>query len=351
MLPNNGFKSDAVPMHLKPVAKHSKMRPPMLLKAALVIAIIFVGALAMAIAFGGPKMLPSMVSINDPFKSVDFADLPPSMYFTANEGVSLAYRYYSPSGAQPEGSVVLVHGSSASSNSMHVLAKAFAQAGLAAYALDIRGHGASGTKGKIAYIGQLEDDIDAFTHAVAPVKPSTLVGFSSGGGFVLRFASSARQDQFQSYLLLSPFLSHHADNYRPGSGGWADVGVPRIIALSILNSLGVHSFNDLPVTRFALSEDAKKFLTPEYSFALAVNFQPHRDYLSDIRSVHQSCAVIAGMSDEVFYTDKLEEIFRKQGKDWPVLLLPGIGHITLTLEPHAVQTVVKTVKGLQASGV
>jgi non-heme chloroperoxidase len=300
--------------------------------------------------FGGPKPPPPMASINSPFKSVDFSDMPPLLHFSAGDGAALAYRYYSPYGTTTKGSIVLVHGSSASSNSMHVLAKAFAKAGYAAYALDIRGHGASGPKGTISYVGQLEDDLDSFTHAVSLPKPSTLVGFSSGGGFVLRFAGSARQDKFQSYLLLSPFLSHNAPNFHPGSGGWVHVGVPRVIAVSILNLVGIRAFNDMPVTSFALNEEAKSFLTPEYSFALAANFQPRRDYEANIKSVHQPCAVLAGKNDEVFYTDKLEGAFRKQGRNWPVTLLPGIGHIPLTLEPSAVNAAVEAVEKMRANG-
>ncbi|MEO6030864.1 MAG: alpha/beta hydrolase, partial [Burkholderiaceae bacterium] len=235
--------------------------------------------------------------------------------------------------------------------SMHVLAKAFAAAGYAAYALDIRGHGASGPKGKIGYVGQLEDDLDAFTRAVSLPKPSTLAGFSSGGGFVLRFAGSARQDQFQSYLLLSPFLSQNAPNYRPDSGGWVSVGVPRIIALSVLNLAGIRVFNDMSVTSFALNEEAKSFLTPEYSFALAANFRPQSDYEANIRAVHQPCAVVAGTADEAFHTDRLEGIFRKQGKNWPVTLVPGVGHIPLTLEPGAVNAAVEAVKSMRADRV
>ena len=178
-------------------------------------------------------------------------------HFKAKDGTSLAYRVYTPSLEGSRGSVVLVHGSSASSNSMHVLATAFAKAGLSAFALDIRGHGESGRKGDIDYIGQLEDDLDAFVRAVRPPQPSTLVGFSSGGGFVLRFAGSQRQTEFGSYLLLSPYLSPDAPNYRPGSGGWVNVGVPRVIAISLLNTVGVLAFNHLTVTSFALSEEAK----------------------------------------------------------------------------------------------
>jgi len=57
---------------------------------------------------------------------------------------------------------------------------------------------------------------------------------------------------------------------------------------------------------------------------------------------------VAGTSDEAFYTDKLESTFRKQGKNWPVTLLPGIGHIPLTLEPSAVKAAVGAVESMRA---
>jgi len=313
-----------------------------------VTAIVLVGGLAAAIMFGGPSFPPPMPSINDPFKTVDFSDLPLLSKYTAEDVAALAYRYYSPGETAPKGSVVLIHGTSATSESMHLMAKGFAKAGYAAYALDIRGHGGSGTKGTIKYIGQLEDDLDSFVRAVSPPKPSTLVGFSTGGGFVLRFAGGARQDEFQSYLILSPYLSEKAPNFRSGGGGWVGVGVPRIIGLSILNGFGIHAFNNLPVIRFALSDYAKSFLTPEYSFTLATNFAAQRDYETNIKLVHQPCTILAGKDDEVFDTTKLEEIVRKQGKDWPVILLPGIDHIALTLDPRAISAQVQAVEAIQA---
>jgi hypothetical protein len=99
-------------------------------------AVILAGICVAAIMFGGPKSPPPMTSIDAPFMSVDFSDLPEISHFTAMDGVSLAYRYYSPASATPRGSVVLVHGSSARSTSMHLLAKAFAKVGYAAYVLD-----------------------------------------------------------------------------------------------------------------------------------------------------------------------------------------------------------------------
>ena len=307
-------------------------------------------AFALAVTFGGPGEPPPMPSINNPFKDVDFSDLPAVSYFTARDGAKLAFRVYPAAAGAVKGTVVLVHGSSASGSSMHVMAKAFAAAGYSAYALDIRGHGHSGVKGRIAYIGQLEDDMEDFVRSSKLAQPSTLVGFSSGGGFALRFAGSARQNLFSNYLLLTPFISQDAAMWRPNSGGWVSVGVPRIIAISILDGFGLHALNNLTVTRFALSEEAKGFLTPQYSFALEQNFRPERDYQANIRAVEQPLRVLAGQEDEVFYPDKFASVFRSAGKDVPVTLLPGIDHISLTLNPAAIQAAIATVESMDHEG-
>ena len=306
-------------------------------------------ALVGAIAFGGPGMPPPMPSINNPFKAVDFSDLPPLDYFAARDGARLSYRTYAPRMGQATGSVVLVHGSSATSSSMHVMAKAFAEAGYFAYALDIRGHGASGEKGRISYVGQLEDDVEDFVRLVPPAKPSTLAGFSSGGGFVIRFAGSARQLLFQNYLLLSPFLSLDSPTSRPDSGGWVSVGLPRLVAISIINGFGIRSFDNLPVIRFALDEESKSFLTSEYSFALSANFGPQRDFIQNIKAIHQPCELVVGSNDEAFYADRFEDVFRSAGKIVPVTIVPDVGHIQLTLDAKAIAAEIKAVTSFDPS--
>ena len=290
-----------------------------------------------------------MSSITDPFASVNFSDLPPLSEFTARDGTKLTYRAYGSAAATPGGgSVVLIHGSSATSSSMHPMAKALSAVGYPTYALDIRGHGGSGHKGQIAYIGQLEDDLTDFMHAVSPPPPVTLAGFSSGGGFTVRFAGSSRQDLFQSYLLLAPFLSPDAPTSRPGSGGWASVGVPRIIALAILNGFGVRTFNSLPVLRFAVSENVRAILTPEYSYALAMNFGPQRDYLADIRNMHEPFSILIGANDEVYYPDRFADVLKQAGKNTPVTVIPGVDHIELILAPTAVEKSIEAVKNLHS---
>src|SRR4029077_2313281 len=115
-----------------------------LLVTILIVVTVLVAALGLAIALGGPgKAPPPMSSIKDPFKNVDFSDLPEARYVTARDGTKLAFRAY-PAAGGVKGSVLLLHGSSASSTSMHLMAKGFAAAGYAAYTLDIRGHGKSG---------------------------------------------------------------------------------------------------------------------------------------------------------------------------------------------------------------
>lgn len=326
---------------MKPATKWKMVGVP---AAALVALVVLIAA---AIAFGGPRPIAPMASINNPFDKVDFSDVPSVLRYTAQDGAALAYRRYAPAAGVERGSVVLVHGSSASSRSMHSMAKAFASAGYAAYALDIRGHGESGRKGQIGYVGQLEDDLAAFMKAVAPRQPATLVGFSSGGGFVLRVAGGPRQDQFQSYLLLSPYLGHDAPTSRPASGGWVSVGIPRFVGISVLNRVGIHRFDDLPVLAFGLNEKARAILTPEYSYALTVNYGPHADYVADMKAVRRPCALIAGDADEAFHADRFEPLLRAQGRDWPVTLLPGVGHIPLTLDAGALAKEVEAVGRLQ----
>jgi alpha-beta hydrolase superfamily lysophospholipase len=310
---------------------------------------LLVAVFAGAILFGGPGTPQPVASISDPFNAVDFSDLPPVVQFTARDGTQLAYRHYPSTAASPgEGSVVLVHGSSATSSSMHPMAKALSAAGYPVYALDIRGHGGSGRKGQIAYIGQLEDDLADFVHAVSPAQPVTLAGFSSGGGFAIRFAGSNQQNLFQSYLFLAPFLSPDAPTTRPGSGGWASVGLPRIIAIATLNGFGIHAFNSLPVLRFAISENAKAILTPEYSYALTMNFGPQRDYLADLRNMHQPFRILIGENDEVYYPDRFAEVLKQAGRDPAVTVVPGVDHIHLILSPTALKTSVEAVNSLRS---
>lgn len=304
-------------------------------------------ALAWAVIGGGPKPVAALDSINNPFKSVDYRQMPPMQRFAARDGAQLAYRHYAAL-AQSSATrrVVLIHGSSASSRSVHPMAQALQAAGYTVDALDMRGHGDSGPRGHIAYIGQLEDDVADFMRAVPHTGPNSLVGFSAGAGFTLRFSASPEAALFDRYVLLAPFLVNAPSN-RPNSdmkgGGWASVGLPRIVALTLLNRVGVTRWNDLLVTQFALNEEAAKMLTPAYSFALAANFGAHLDYAADIARSPRSLQVLSGSDDELMLADKYAGVFASAGNPVPVTLVPGANHIGLTLNPAALAALVSAV--------
>lgn len=311
------------------------------------LAIIVIAALALALALalvrGGPKQPPPLASINEPFRSVDTSDLPAPDFFTARDDTRLAYRHYAPRPAKLRGSAVLIHGSSASGVSLHTLARALAASGYHVYVPDVRGHGESGRKGTIAYVGQLEDDLSDFLDAVQPAPPRTLVGFSAGGGFALRFAGDARQAAFSRYVLLAPFIHQNAPTTQPAAGGWVNVGVPRSIALAILNALHIRLFNHLPTVAYALAPEAAARLTPRYSYNLMQNFRPQANYRANIRATRRPLDVLVGANDEAFRADAYAGLFEEAGRVVPVTIVPEVGHIGLTLDRVAVATIVAAV--------
>ncbi|MFL9982024.1 alpha/beta hydrolase [Paraburkholderia sediminicola] len=315
------------------------------LHAVMPVVVFCVGFAIVAVALvkGGPKQPPPLASINEPFKSVDTSDLPPVERYSARDNAALAYRRYASRITRVRGSAVLIHGSSASGVSLHTLAKALAATGYDVYVPDMRGHGESGKKGRIAYIGQLEDDLSDFIDAVQPGGPRTLAGFSAGGGFALRFAGDARQLAFDRYVLLAPFIHQKAPTTQPSVGGWVNVGLPRVIVLMILNKLHFTLFNHLPTVAYALSAEAATKLTPQYSYNLMQNFRPHEDYRADIRATRQPIEVLVGADDEAFHAGKFAGVFAEAGRVVPVTIVPGVAHIALTLDAAAVAAIVGAV--------
>src|ERR1700712_488133 len=205
---------------------------------------IGVGALALMAMLANPLVAPpELRSISSARGTVDMSTLPPIQRFQARDGTGLGFRHSAAVGTPPGRVAIVGHGSSGSSgNNIHAVSWALAQRGVESYALDIRGHGASGTRGDIAYIGQLEDDLADFVTEIRksnPDAPLTLIGHSSGGGFALRIAGSPIQSLFSRTVLLAPYLGYDAPSSRPNSGGWANPDIPRFIALSLLRAAGM----------------------------------------------------------------------------------------------------------------
>ena len=102
------------------------------------------------------RQLPELASISDARKSVDFSALPAIERFQARDGSVLGFRHYPAVSPARGRAAIVIHGSSGSSAAtIHALSGALAAHGVETFAIDIRGHGASGTRGDIAYVGQL----------------------------------------------------------------------------------------------------------------------------------------------------------------------------------------------------
>ncbi len=181
---------------------------------------------------------PELHSISATHGTVDMRTLPAIERFQARDGTSLGFRHYAPTGAATGRGAIVVHGSTGfERNRIHALSAAWRLRGVETWATDIRGHGVSGTRGDIAYLGQLEDDLADLVGVIrktSPAAPLTLLGHSAGGGFALRVAASPIQNLFVRTVLLAPYLGYDAPTNRPNSGGWASADIPRFLALMVL---------------------------------------------------------------------------------------------------------------------
>jgi len=313
-----------------------------LIVIALGIIIICILVIGIMIVVPPPKSIPRLDSIADPFSSVDFSRMPKLQYYKARDGSNLAYREYLNQAAQQI--IVLVHGSSGSGSSMHPLAEYLQQQGMAVYSLDIRGHGNSGRKGDIGYIGQLEDDMEDFINQTLKHQKATLIGFSAGGGFVARFAASERQALFSRYILLSPYIGHNSPTLKPDNGGWAKLGYSRYFGILLLGHIGEKAFGNLPVITFANDPQQAQFLTSQYSFRLSRNFGPNLNYKSDIAAIKQPLKVLVGEKDELFKAEAFPPLFKELSAGTKVIVVPEVGHITLTTSFSGILAIAKAIR-------
>ncbi|UWU68330.1 alpha/beta hydrolase [Bradyrhizobium sp. NC92] len=313
-------------------------------------ALCAVGAVALILAAMIATPLqrpPEMRSVSDSTKGIDWSTLPPLERFQARDGTWIGYRHYSPSGSATGGGAVFIHGSSGSSGSVnHALTHAIAARGVETWALDIRGHGGSGTRGDIGYVGQLEDDLIDFVAHVrksAPDLPLTLIGHSAGAGFSLRVAATPiMQDMFVRTVLLAPYLGYDAPTNRPNNGGWVSADIPRFLGLAALRKLGIDCCSQLPVLAFAVPASSAKYLTSTYSDRLMRNFATH-GYRIDLPATTRPITIISGAEDEMMISDKYADTVHAVKPSVDVKIIAGINHMGMVTNPKAVNAIAEDV--------
>lgn len=222
-------------------------------------------------------------------------------HFSARDGATLSYRFYD--SPKKDRVIILLHGSSAHGEYLHGFADYLSsKRGVGqVYVPNLRGHYGSGAlRGDCNYIGQLEDDLcDLIHHFQLQNKNIFLVGHSSGGGLAIRVAGGPYQNLIQGYVLLSPAIPTAPTMRQGTAGGWARVSIVKIIALSILNFLGIEKLNHTHVIRF---NRPKKYCngkeTLSYTFNLNSSYHPRQPYQNDIKALKNNFIVLVGSEDE-----------------------------------------------------
>jgi pimeloyl-ACP methyl ester carboxylesterase len=296
--------------------------------------------------------LPELTSVSKTARAVDRSTMPPLERFSARDGTELAYRHYPARGVASEKIAILVHGSSGSSTSVHALADALAARGVETYAPDIRGHGGSGTRGDIAYVGQLENDLAdlvAVVRKTSPNQPLTLLGHSAGGGFALRVASSPIRNLFARTVLIAPYLGYDAPTNRD-SGGWASADVPRFLALAALRRIGIECCEALPTLAFAVPPNSEWMLAPAYSYRLMRNFAT-RGYKDDLAGVTRPLTLISGADDELMLADNYADAVHAVAPSVDVKLIKGTNHMGIVSDARAVSAVADDVATRSMAGI
>lgn len=311
------------------------------------VALVVYGAIAGGlIAFGTVQPPALNPAITRPFADMDTRGLPGLLRYRARDGALLSFREYRATGNDV---AILLHGSAGSSIDMHPLALALQQAGITALVPDLRGHGANRPHGDVAYVGQLDDDLTDF---IASRKPEfgtarwTILGFSSGAAFALRFAADSPAGRLvDRYVVVSPYLRYNAPSVRhatPGaapSQNWAAASVGRMVGLAMVNRWGVTIWNGLPVLAFPVPADLEA-TTRSYSWRMYRNFGAHDDYLADIRRAVRPMRAFVGGADELLDATALAREFHSQRPEMPVSILPGMGHSDMITNPVAIAALV-----------
>jgi non-heme chloroperoxidase len=323
----------------------------MIKKAALAsggLILLAVAAIGIALAWPmpNPDSDPSMEILpppNDP-------EAQPHAEYVARDGASLPLRVY---GADTGGNaLILLHGGGGVGAFLHPVASHLAERSAATiYVPDLRGHGDSpGARGDIAYRTQLTDDVaDLISHVreQGDWERVILGGHSMGGGLALRMARTEGADGIDGYLLIAPFLGLDAPTMGDGTDGYAHPNVPRIIALSLLNTLGMTAFDGREVIYLNAPADLRYGRGAETLTWRLVQGAVPADYGAALSAVDVPLLLVVGSDDEILTAENFAPVVQAHAPHGQVVVIPGFNHVTDVLNhPVALETYASWLDGL-----
>jgi alpha-beta hydrolase superfamily lysophospholipase len=240
-------------------------------------------------------------------------------YFTVRDKKKIfAYRF-------PENSdntIILLHGVASNGylyNKTAGLLRESTQAEV--FALDLRGHGKSeGNIGDVDYINQYVDDLADIIITIRKEKPKgkiIIAGHSMGGGIALRYAMEKQYEQPDGFLLFAPLIGHNSPailqekrTENIAEEPFMKLHIERMIGLAMLNEIGNHNYDSLPVLYFNLPESVP---LRKYSYRANKSMTPD-DYVEGLKAVNKPMLVLIGSKDEAFSSEATKEAVLKNSK-------------------------------------
>lgn len=263
--------------------------------------------------------------------------------FRMRDGTTLHSQYLA---ANSKTTIVLVHGVLSSSFPLNRTSGLLREAAAAeVVAIDLRGHGASGGRpGDTDYIGQYEDDVADVIREIRSARPGgqvILAGHSMGGGIALRYALRSGAPPVDGYLLFAPHLGSKSPTTpteaTEAGARFAQIHIPRIVGLLVLNSAGIQAFNGLRTLFFNLPPEMP---LRSYTYRAMAGSAPddHRPALAAVRA---PLLVIVGSQDEAFKADQYEAVIRNHGT---VTIVPDATHNGVLRDPLALAAVTSWIR-------
>ena len=195
----------------------------------------------------------------------------------------------------------------------------------------MRGHGTSGTRGDIGYVGQLEDDLADFVAVVAQDRAVSAV--DAGRPFrpaaALRCAWRARRSRTcSSASCCSRPIS--ATTLRPPgrvpAAGRAPISRASSACWRCARSASP-AVRRCRCWRFAVPPNSEKTLVSTYTDRLMRNFAVRGDFRRDLAAATKPLTIISGADDELMFSDKYAEAVRGAKVAVDVKVIDGINHM------------------------
>jgi alpha-beta hydrolase superfamily lysophospholipase len=266
--------------------------------------------------------------------------------FRMRDGTTLQSQYLA---ANSQTTIVLVHGVLSSSFPLNRTSGLLREAAAAeVVAIDLRGHGLSGgPPGDTDYIGQYEDDLADVIRQIRATRPGgkvILAGHSMGGGIALRYALRTDVPPVDGYLLFAPHLGPKSPTTpmeaSEDGAQFAQIHIPRILGLLVMNSAGITAFNGLRTLYFNLPPEVP---LRSYTYRAMAGSAPD-DYRPALAAVRGPLLVIVGSRDEAFKADQYEPAVRNYSRG-TVTIVPDATHNGVLRDPRTMAAVAAWTRG------